>query len=297
MNNDKYNWIYFFREKGEDLLRSLSSNFYVKDASTLINNKISSDKNFEITRIINLASQEQWSREKLLNDILCITYASYIAMLEYRNKVWAYDYMTFSRRIGELWEPFCKLSFMYPTKKLLITSPPDFNQIKRDIKNDAINFIRNLPISLEDKNDLIKLYETPWSLMGSGSIKLDLDLHFTQNNYYYNCDFKSGFSSNEKGNTNRLLLVGSIYRSLNQYTRNIIFVRQPEDQNNHYLQKLKFSQYWEVYCADDAYSIMAEFTGFNLKSWLESNVDWINDIDKEFRQHLERNNLISYLTW
>lgn len=51
MNNNKYNWIDFFREKGEDVLHSLPSNFYIKDASTLINNKISSKRNFEITRI------------------------------------------------------------------------------------------------------------------------------------------------------------------------------------------------------------------------------------------------------
>ncbi|AHE65144.1 hypothetical protein C2802_11145 [Pasteurella multocida] len=218
-------------------------------------------------------------------------------MLEYRNKVWAYEYMTFSRRIGELWEPFCKLAFKYSTKDLLLVEPLDFNQIKEDIKGNAINFIYKLPISFEDKNELIRLYETPWNLMGSGGIKLDLDLHFSQGNCYHNCDFKSGFSSNEKGNTNRLLLVGSIYNSLNQYMRNIIFVRQPEDQNNHYLQKLKHSGYWEVYCADDAYSVMAEFTGFNLKSWLENNADWANDMEQDFRRHLERNNLISYLTW
>ena len=38
-----------------------------------------------------------------------ITYACYVVMLESRNEVWPYDYMAFSRRVGELWEPFCKL--------------------------------------------------------------------------------------------------------------------------------------------------------------------------------------------
>ncbi|QDB91852.1 hypothetical protein FH580_01100 [Pasteurella multocida] len=75
-------------------------------------------------------------------------------------------------------EPFCKLAFKYSTKDLLLVEPLDFNQIKEDIKGNAINFIYKLPISFEDKNELIRLYETPWNLMGSGGIKLDLDLHF-----------------------------------------------------------------------------------------------------------------------
>lgn len=33
----------------------------------------------------------------------------------------------------------------------------------------------------------------------------------------------------------------------------ILFVRQPEEQNNHYLQTLKNSGYWDVYCAQDTY--------------------------------------------
>lgn len=83
-----------------------------------------------------------WSNEQLLNEILLLTYASYVVMLEYRNKVWKYEYMAFARR--------------------------------------------------------------------------------------------SGFSSNEKGNTNRLLLVASIYNSLGEIEKTLLFVRQSEDENNHY---------------------------------------------------------------
>lgn len=128
-------------------------------------------------------------------------------------------------------------------------------------------------------------------------VKRCLDLHFEQDGIHYNCDFKSGFSSNEKGNTNRLLLVASIYNSLGEIEKTILFVRQAEDENNHYLQTLKNSPYWEVYCADDGYAAMKAFTGFDMRKWLDENVDWKNDISAALKQHLERNDLLKYLTW
>ena len=54
---------------------------------------------------------------------------------------------------------------------------------------------------------------------------------------------------------------------------------------------------WNVYCANDSYAAMKDFTGFDLRSWLDNNVDWTNDISAEFKLHLERNDLLKYLTW
>ena len=156
-------------------------------------------------------------------------------MLEYRNKVWPYEYMAFARRIGELWEPFCKLPFEYPVKELKLIKPQDFEMVQNDIKKKAQDYISSLPVSGQEKRVLSYHYMIPWSLVDSGGIKLGLDLHFQQDGVRYNCDFKSGFSSNEKGNTNRLLLVGSIYHSLGENEKTLLFVRQNEDQNNHYL--------------------------------------------------------------
>ena len=105
------------------------------------------------------------------------------------------------------------------------------------------------------------------------------------------------YSSNEKGNTNRLLLVASIYNSLGEIEKTILFVRQSEDDNNHYLQTLKNSPYRDVYCANDGYAAMKRFTGFDMREWLDNNVDWKNDISSELREHLEKNDLLRYLTW
>ena len=243
------------------------------------------------------AHSNELTQSELLDEILIITYASYIVMLDARNSVWPYEYMAFARRIGELWEPFCKLPFEYPIKKLTIISPPDFNKVQDTIKKDATNYIDSLKLDQETKDELKRHYAIPWTMVDSGGIKLGLDLHFEQDGIHYNCDFKSGFSSNEKGNTNRLLLVASIYNSLGEIEKTILFVRQPEDDNNHYLQTLKNSPYWDVYCANDGYTAMKRFTGFDMREWLDNNVDWENDISSELREHLEKNDLLRYLTW
>lgn len=219
-------------------------------------------------------------------------------MLEYRNRVWPYEYMAFSRRIGELWEPFCKLPFEYPLTELSIYTPPDIEDVKKTLKAEINDLISNLNIGEVEKVKLLNYYQAIWALIDNGgNISLTLDLHFEQFEEFYDVDYKSGFSSNEKGNTNRLLLVASIYKSLPDTHNNLIFVRQKEEENNHYLQTLKHSGLWDVYCADETYSKIAEFTGFDMRCWMKNNMDWENDIQPEFREYLQSNDLIKYLTW
>ena len=298
MIKTKAEWISTFRKVGDSILVELSKTQKSKnDKASEINKRIKEFRDGEIASINIIAKRDAWDNQSLLNEILLLTYASYIVMLEYRNMVWEYEYMAFARRIGELWEPFCKLAFDFPVKELTLIDPPDFDEVQTRIKNDATEYIDSLDLSDEIKEELKRHYDVPWTMVDSGGIKLGLDLHFEQNGIHYNCDFKSGFSSNEKGNTNRLLLVASIYNSLGEIEKTILFVRQAEDENNHYLQTLKNSPYWEVHCADDGYAAMKEFTGFDMRKWLDENADWKNDISAELKQHLERNDLLKYLTW
>ena len=78
-------------------------------------------------------------------------------------------------------------------------------------------------------------------------------------------DFKSGFSSNEKGNTNRLLLVATIYQSLGANYRCCLFVRTSEVGNNSYFQTLKSSGIWEAYCGSESYTKIKEYSGFDVE--------------------------------
>lgn len=250
------------------------------------------------TNLINdMIDKKNMGQRELLENILLITYVADIVMLESRNNFRKYEYMDFARRIGELWEPFCKIPFNYPLQNLELVAPPKFSNIKESIQKNTKNYIENLNLDINIKTELLEQFNIPWKFVDSGGIKLDLDLHFKQNNILYNCDFKSGFSSNEKGNTNRLLLVASIYNSIDINQKTIMFVRQKEDENNHYLQTLKNSKLWSVFCSNEAYCEIAKYTGFDLKYWITCNMDWTNDIDDNLKRHLEENNLLKYLTW
>ena len=285
----------FFRDSAAD--------FYEEIESTSMNFKEKAAKlNRSIVRLRENYIQENIipiSDDKIkLQQVLLVTYVSYIVMLEYRNKIWAYDYMTFSRRIGELWEPFCKLPFEYPINELSIYTPPNIEDVKQTLKKEINELVSNLNIEKEEKDKLLRYYQAIWSLIDNGgSISLTLDLHFEQKLEYYDVDYKSGFSSNEKGNTNRLLLVASIYKSLPDIHNNLIFVRQKEEENNHYLQTLKNSKLWDVYCSDNAYAKIFEFSGFDIKQWMKENMEWSKDTAFEFKEYLSKNNLIKYLTW
>jgi len=110
-------------------------------------------------------------------------------------------------------------------------------------------------------------------------------------------DFKSGFGSNEKGNTNRLLLVASIYKNLEEDYKCLLLVRSEEDRNNNYFQTLKNSRIWEAYCGDEAYNKIKEYSGFNIKQWIVNNIDWGNDFSNHTMQYFQDNNLDQYLKW
>ena len=244
------------------------------------------------------AQSENWSRYEIIDSILMITYTNYVVKIDSRNELWPYNYMDFSRKIGELWEPFCALAWKYPVKTgISFAIPPKFNDVKQQMTKELRDSIVGLKISNEEIDEIIGHNERVWSLVTSGEIKLELDLHFTDGNTNYNVDFKSGFGSNEKGNMNRLLLVASIYEAINENHKCEIYVRAKEESNNRYLQTLKNSQLWSVYCGVEAYERMEEHTGFEMKKWINRNISWEDDFDRKTISHLLNNNLGTYLKW
>ena len=100
-------------------------------------------------------NEENWNQHQVLEGVLIITYTNYIVMMESRNDLWAYDYMAFSRRIGELWEPFCQLCWEYPiNKKISYFVPPLFRDVKKKLSEEIEDFINSLIISKKDKDEL-----------------------------------------------------------------------------------------------------------------------------------------------
>ncbi len=295
----KQDLLSYFRGRSQEIVAELeleySINDYKKKTSDLNRAMIDSRDNL-LAILEEKAKSEKWGNEELLECALMIYYTNDVVMLEVRNSVWEYEYMSFSRRIGELWEPFCKLCFRYPLTGISSFLPPLFSEVKRQLTDEISLYISRLAIKEEEKSQLAKYYDKVWCLVTSGEIKLECDLHFLKDGIKYIVDFKSGFGSNEKGNTNRLLLVGSIYDSIEtEKYRCLIFVRSSE--NNHYLATLQSSGVWDTYTGDDTYGKIKEFTGYDIRRWIVNNVDWMGDFSDLMKATIKSHDLEKYLIW
>lgn len=299
LKRNKTGLLAYFRSRANEILSELALNYapadFKKKASAL-NKAIIQCKENLLAIVYEYAKTEHWSNQELLESVLMITYTNDVVMLEARNSIWEYEYMAFSRRVGELWEPFCKLCFIYPLTNIRLFVPPLFEEVKRNLTTEISNYIDGLRIKTKEKAQLKRYYNKVWGLVTSGEIQLECDLHFTDGANKYIVDFKSGFGSNEKGNTNRLLLVGSIYQNIETDNfKCLIFVRSTE--NNHYLTTLQNSGVWEISCGVGTYERIRDFTGYDIHEWIISNIDWMNDFSQHMRETILRNGLENYLIW
>jgi hypothetical protein len=296
--NDKAGLLQYFRNRSNEFLAEVNSDFgnteYKKKAKKL-NTLLVRARTTLIEIIEQKARNENWSNQEILECVLMVTYCNYVVMLEVRHSVWSYEYMAFSRRIGELWEPFCKLAFEYPINDLELFVPPLFSDVKKMLADEIEQYINGLILTDEEKEQLIKYYNKVWSLVMSGEIQLELDLHFFFEGKKYVVDFKSGFGSNEKGNTNRLLLVASVYQNLEDDYEPLIFVRAAE--NNNYFNTLKNSGIWSAFSGEDTYVELQRYSGYDIRTWINENINWTEDLNDNFVTHLEENDLLQYLTW
>lgn len=288
----------YFRNRSTEFLAEVNEEFGItqyKQKARRLNTLLVRTKNNLIEIVEQKAKKEDWSNEELLEGVLMVTYCNNVVMLELRHSVWPYEYMAFSRRIGELWEPFCKLAFEYPVNDLELFVPPLFSEVKKKLATEIEDYINTLNLSQKEKDQLLKYYNKVWGLVTSGEIKLELDLHFIYEGKKYVVDFKSGFGSNEKGNTNRLLLVASIYHNLEEGYEPLIFVRSPE--NNNYFNTLKNSGIWSAFSGAETYDEINKYSGYDIKNWIKNNISWENDLNAVFSKYLNDNNLSQYLTW
>ncbi len=301
IRNKKIELLDYYRNRAKELISEVKQIYgeseYQQRASA-VNKGLIETKETLLKTLEQKSKKGNWTPQEILEGILLITYTNYIVMMESRNDVWPYEYMSFARRIGELWEPFCQLCWEYPINKdINYIVPPLFKDVREKLSKELEDFIKKLKISDKEKAGLKTYYQKVWTLVTSGEINLELDLHFEDGKNKYVVDFKSGFSSNEKGNTNRLLLVASVYKILEEGHKCLLFVRSSEEKNNHYLQTLKKSGLWTVFCGQETYEQIRNITGFNLSNWLKLNVNWEKDFDSKMYSHLKSNKLIQYLEW
>ncbi len=290
----------YFRERAAESLEDIRLRYSLAERKKLaaaMSRAITEARLSVIGVLLRVAAEERWRSEQILSGVLLLTYASYVSMIECRNDIWPYDYMSFSRRVGELWEPFCVLCFQHSATPLRFFIPPTFAEIKRLLSREMMRYIADLGITPEQKNQLARYYDKVWDMVGAGAVKMSLDSHFEHDGRKINIDFKSGFGSNEKGNTNRLLLVATIYRNLDPSYRSVLLVRSPLESNNSYFKILQSSGVWEARCGADAYKAICDFTGFELGVWIKENVDWRGDFRQDTAAYLKDNDLFAYLEW
>jgi len=283
LKDNKVELIAYFRDRASEFLNEIRQKFSESQSdrrARAINECLNETKSKLITTILQQAEKENWTHQEKLECLLMITYCNIVVMIESRNSVRQYEYM---------------LCFYYPVNDVSLFIPPLFSEVKRELTAEIVDCIDKLNISIEEKEELKKYYDKVWSFVTSGEIQLELDLHFISQGQKYVVDFKSGFGSNEKGNTNRLLLVASIYKNLSEDFKCLLFVRA--DENNSYFNTLKNSGIWDAFCGNEAYQKIREYSGYDLKGWIETNMDWTNDFMPETVVHLEENKLLQYLLW
>lgn len=223
---------------------------------------------------------------------LVVQYCCTVVGLEYRHRVWPYEYMAFSRRIGELWEAFCCTAWTYPVDPTVTRIPPPvFGDVRQALLARITENLGPHEKSPEILGDVSVLFDI------IGDVNMREDEVFMKGDIPHVIDFKSGFGSNEKGNMVRLLTVGKAYRIWDHRTKLMLLVRQEE--NNNYLRVLRKSELWEVYTGRDTYAKIEEITGADIQSVREDTIDWQSDLSKDFYSYLrsQPTNLTDYLVW
>jgi hypothetical protein len=209
---------------------------------------------------------------------------------EYRNTVWPYEYMAFSRRNGELWERFCKAAWDHSElPSLYRIDPPLFSDVRDNFKTRIMNYTNGLVTQNDISNEINSIFDLV------GEINMVEDEMFNLNNRNHIIDFKSGFGSNEKGNTLRLIAVGRAYRHWDQNVNLLFLVRQNE--NNNYLETIRRSNLWAVHCGDDAYRKVDELTDAGICEVRREAIDFRSDLSESFWSYLVQNDIAHYLDW
>jgi hypothetical protein len=138
----------YYRDRSSEILSEINAQYGIKDykkKAKKLNPLLIKSKNTLIEIVQQKGKKDNWTNREILECILMISYCNYVVILEARHSVWPYENMDFSRRIGELWEPFCKLAFEYPINDIELFVPPLFSDVKKLLADEIEDYI-NLAI-------------------------------------------------------------------------------------------------------------------------------------------------------
>jgi hypothetical protein len=124
----------YLRSRASEHLSEVTQQFgvrQIKKRAAAINRALAEEKQTLASMIRQVAEREKWEAHSVLGAILLLMHCTNVVMIETRNDVWPYEYMAFSRRIGELWEPFVTTCFDHPVRKdVALFVPPLFRDVK-----------------------------------------------------------------------------------------------------------------------------------------------------------------------
>ena len=232
------------------------------------------------------------SDKEIQQRLLVLQYCTSVASLEYRHQVWPYEYMALSRRVGELWERFCCAAWDVPSKpSVKRMEAPSFLEVGKKIRDTLAQH----KVEAATRKEINAVLDILFELLGT--ISMDEDEVFTVGGVPHVIDFKSGFGSNEKGNTLRLLAVGRAYKLWNKDTQLFFLVRQ--EVNNNYLNVIRRSGIWDVRCGLAAYKTIDDLTGSDIAGLRDKIFAFETDLSPEFWRYLSSHlsDLTSYLRW
>ncbi|MDB9870145.1 hypothetical protein OAD33_03655 [Alphaproteobacteria bacterium] len=226
-----------------------------------------------------------------LEDFLMNYYCYVISMIESRQTIIEYNDIEFSRRIGEVWEGLCQLIITNPNSTLKKVNPLDTSNFYNEIKKKIIEFS-----SQEKINESNTFHNFLVELLGDINLKLDFN-GCDNSGKLIGIDFKSGFGSNEKGNTQRILQVGKIYKFLTENIELSIIVRQND--NNNYYDKIKNSGVWNAIKGNSSYDYLSDISGCNAINFLKNEFNFTLDFKKDIYDSIGNSveSRDKYLTW
>lgn len=60
---------------------------------------------------------------------------------------------------------------------------------------------------------------------------------------------------------------------------------------------MKQSQSLSALYYNEAYQKIKEYSGYDLKTWIDTNAAWATDLNEETVRHFEEQKLLQYLLW
>jgi hypothetical protein len=225
--------------------------------------------------------------------LLMNNYCCSLSMLETRHKLHPYVDIEFSRRIGELWEKFCKVSLNNPFSGISQSNPVNISAFYDQLSKDMQLLSTTASPKNTPQNATFHLIK---DLLGDVDLTLDYSGR-DANNQLIGIDFKSGFGSNEKGNTQRILQVGKIYKYIAPHVQLKLVIRQND--NNNYLSKIEDSGVWGVVTGKKSYAYLSEISGCDILSFVTNEVNFKADMDSAIYRDLgsKVTNRDRYLDW